>query len=194
MRREYCLDIADNVHKLGDLNLFLQNTETISYPPVDRTSPGRPFFTGIIHREVTVGDRRRRFLFYLPKRFPISGAGLFLFPDDGVDTEQFLTSGGWKTIAEERNVALIILEAGAGGWSRQEIQKEVDYGEAVFKDAISRVNFSLNESTYYILGFGAGAYPAVTCGLLNSTLYSCIVADGGYQLDDRQRYRNTAWS
>ena len=182
MKRAYCLDIDDGIYKLGDLNMMLSNTETRSYPAPDPTDPAKPFFTGKIALDVEVNDETRPFLLYLPQRFPISGAGLFLYPDDGMTCEAFLESENWISIAEKRNIALIILEPRASGWSREDIQSEVSYSEAVFKKAISRVYFSLNEATYYIMGIGAGAYAAAAHGLLSSTLFSCILADGDYQL------------
>ena len=185
MKNAYRLDIDDGIYKLGDLNLFLQNTSEIHYPPLDPRRPDRPFFTGEIKLEVTAGGETRPFLLYIPKDFPISGAGIFLYPDDGVSCEAFLAQGGWKAVSEETKAALIVLESRPGGWSQADIQSEVDYSEAVFKKAISREYYSLNEATYYIMGLGAGAYPATAYGLLNSSLFSCILADGQYELDSR---------
>lgn len=91
MKNAYRLDIDDGVYKLGDLNLFLQNTGTISYPPMDPQRPARPFFTGEIKLEVTVRGETRPFLLYIPQDFPISGAGIFLYPEDGVRCEEFLS-------------------------------------------------------------------------------------------------------
>lgn len=88
----------------------------------------------------------------------------------------------WQETAEALGAALIILESRPQGWDREDIQSEVDYSEAVFKKAISRVYFSLNEATYYICGLGGGAYAATAHGLLSSTLFACILADGDYQL------------
>ena len=182
MGQPYCLNIEDGIYKLGDLNLMFHNQDTIAYPPVDPQHPAKPFFTGTIMQSLDVDGEQRRFLLYIPQRFPISGAGFFIYPDDNVSCDAFLEQGPWRSIAEELNAALIILESHPQGWDRVHIQKEVDYSEAVFKKAISRVYFSLNEATYYIMGIGGGAYPATAYGLLNPTLFSCILADGDYQL------------
>ena len=48
MKREYCLDIDGNVYTIGDLNMFLDNKEPISYPAANPQDPAKPFFTGII--------------------------------------------------------------------------------------------------------------------------------------------------
>jgi poly(3-hydroxybutyrate) depolymerase len=180
--RPYCLNIEDNIYKLGDLNLMLQNKETMTYPPMDPQDPKKPFFTGVIPQEVKVNGEVRRFLLYIPEHYPISGAGFFLYPDDGVRCEDFLAQEPWKAVAENQNAALIILESRPTGWDRVDIQSEIDYSEAVFKKAISRVYFSMNESTYYIMGLGGGAYVATAHGLLSSSLFSCVLADGDYRL------------
>lgn len=184
MKHAYCLDIENGVYKLGDLNLMFENKESVSYPSTDPNDPAKPFFTGVLRQEVQVGEETRPFLIYIPKRFPISGAGLFLYPDNGVSCEQCLKDG-WETRSEETDTALIILEARGGGWSKEDIQSEISYSEAVFKRSIARVYFSLNEATYYIMGLGAGAYVATAHGLLSSSLFSCILADGDYHLDQR---------
>ena len=184
VKKAYCLDIENETYSLGDLNLMLQNKEHTDYPPPDPMNPARPFFTGSYPQKVVAGGEERPFLIYIPNRFPISGAGLFLYPDDGVSCMQCLENG-WQELSEKTQCALIILQAREGGWSKEDIQSEITYSELVFKKAICRTYFSLNEATYYIMGLGQGAYAAVAHGLLSSSLFSCILADGEYQLDSQ---------
>ena len=182
MKKSYCLDIKDNNYKLGDLNMMFQNKDAITYPDIDPEHPAKPFFTGIIHQQVKTSIGDRPYLVYLPKNFPISGAGVYIFPDSNISAEKFLEDGEWKALSEQTGTALIILESRDSGWDLKDIQSEVDYCEAVFKSSISRLYFSLNESTYYIWGLGTGAYIATTYGLLGSSIFSCIIADGNYTL------------
>lgn len=182
MKREYCLDIDGNVYTLGDLNMFLNNKEPISYPAVDSQNPTKPFFTGSIRQEVEIDGIARSFLLYIPQHYPISGAGIFLYPDDDVSAEDYLENSGWKPVAEQTNAALIVLESRSGGWDRKDIQSEISYSEAVFKKSIARVYFSMNEATYYCMGFGNGAYVAATYAMLNSALFAAIALDGDYDL------------
>lgn len=181
MKKEYCLDLEGDVYSIGDLNLFLDNPP-MDYPPVDPERPEKPFFTGRIAQQVQVKGNTRNFLLYLPPDFPISGAGIFLYPDSGVTADVLLTQSGWQQIADDTCTALIILESEMDGWSQCDIQREISYSEAVFKKAISRMYFSLNESSYYIMGFGQGAYTAVAYALLNSALFAAMAVDGCYQL------------
>ena len=185
MKHEFCLDISNDTYNLGDLNLFLLNKDAIKYPPMDLEHPEKPFFSGEISQSVEINGEVRNNIVYIPKQFPISGAGLFIFPDNNVGCEEFLTSSNWIEIAEEKKLSLIIMEARSGGWDKKDIQSEVEYAEKVFKLALSRVYYSLNESTYYAIGFSAGAYIATAYSLLNSTLFSGFAVDGDYKLDSR---------
>ena len=172
MKREYCLDIDSNVYTLGDLNMFLDNKEPISYPAVDSQNPTKPFFTGSIRQEVEIDGIARSFLLYIPQLYPISGAGIFLY----------LENSGWKPVAEQTNAALIVLESRSGGWDKKDVQSEISYSEAVFKKSIARVYFSMNEATYYCMGFGNGAYVAAAYAMLNSALIAAVALDGDYDL------------
>ena len=80
MKKAYCLDLDNGRYTLGDLNLMLQNKETMSYPLMDPKDPARPFFTGPVPQRVTVDGEERPFLLYIPSRFPISGAGTVPVP------------------------------------------------------------------------------------------------------------------
>lgn len=77
----------------------------------------------------------RSFLLYIPHQYPISGTGIFLYPDDDVSAETYLTSSGWKQVSEQTGAALILLESLPGGWDRRNIQREISCSEAVFKKA-----------------------------------------------------------
>ena len=147
MKREYCLDIDGNVYTIGDLNMFLDNKEPISYPAADSQNPTRPFFTGTIRQEVEVNGVKRSFLLYIPQHYPISGAGIFLYPDDDISAEDYLENSGWKPVAEQTNAALIVLESRSGGWNKKDIQSEISYSEAVFKKSIARVYFRTKPPT-----------------------------------------------
>lgn len=82
MKREYCLDIDGNVYTIGDLNMFLDNKEPISYPAADSQNPTRPFFTGTI----PAGSRGKRRKAFVPSVYSaalsLRGAGIFLYPED----------------------------------------------------------------------------------------------------------------
>lgn len=119
MKREYCLDIDGNVYTIGDLNMFLDNKEPISYPAANPQDPAKPFFTGIIRQEVEIDSVKRSFLLYIPQHYPISGAGIFLYPDDDISAEDYLENSGWKPVAEQTNAALIVLESRSGGWNKK---------------------------------------------------------------------------
>ena len=127
MKCEYCLDIDGNAYTIGDLNMFLDNKEPITYPAANPQDPAKPFFTGIIRQEVEIDSVKRSFLLYIPQHYPISGAGIFLYPDDDISAEDYLENSGWKPVAEQTNAALIVLESRSGGWNKKDIQSECKF-------------------------------------------------------------------
>jgi pimeloyl-ACP methyl ester carboxylesterase len=181
LRKDYCLDVGE-IYGLGDLNLFLENRDDIVYPQVNQENPALPLFTGIIEQDVVVNGKTNKSIVYIPKNYPISGGGIFVFPDNGITSETWLKSSNYIDLSEEFSVALIVMQAPNDDWNKKDIQTEMDYAVAVFKASLSRKYFSLNESTYYVLGQGAGAYIATAFTLLHSTIISALVADGDITL------------
>lgn len=180
MRQKGLLDPEKAACKMGDLNLMLENTETREYPRPDPEHPERPFFTGCLRMEA----EGRNFGVYIPEQYPISGAGFFIWMPDHTDCRQFLKDSGFRELAEKYRTALILLESGGEGWSRDSIQEEIDYSLGVFRKALARQYFSVNEATYYLLGLENGAYPAAAFGLLHPEIFSCMLLDGDYQLEE----------
>lgn len=180
MRCDGLLDLEGNTCRIGDLNLMLENTETEKYPPVEPEHPERPFFTGLIPMEA----EGRPFAVYIPEKYPISGAGMFVWMPDKTDCETFLRDSGFRELAEKYRTALILLQSGAGGWNRKEIQRETEYSLQVFRRALARRYFSMNEATYYAAGLENGAYAAAVFGLLHPEVFSCLLLDGSFQLSE----------
>ncbi|MDO4649464.1 MAG: PHB depolymerase family esterase [Eubacteriales bacterium] len=183
MKARFLLDIEGESHGLGDLNMMFGNTEVVEYPNISFEHPEKPFFTGLLPRTVEVNGEKRNYLVYIPEHFPISGAGIYLFPDDDVSAEEFLRNGQYIKIAEKTNAVLIVLESRPGGWRRDDIQSEMDYCEAVFKHSLTRIYYSLNEATYYTMGIGNGAYISQTFALLDPEIFAAVLQDGNYELD-----------
>lgn len=175
--KKYCLDIDPDRYLLGELLGFLGGA-AVEQPPVDPGQPYEPAHVGLFPKTLAVDGVQRRILTYIPPHFPTSGAGLFVFLDDGVDSGAFFADGGWEERCTRMGTALILMEAADGGWSRENIQHEINFAQAAFKTAIARDLYSLNESTYYAVGLGAGAYPAAAFSLLFSSVFSGLVADG----------------
>lgn len=50
---------------------------------VDRMDPYRPTYLGTYEGTVTVGDKKRRYLVYIPEGARPSTAGVFILPENG---------------------------------------------------------------------------------------------------------------
>ena len=180
MKQKGLLTLRGNTCKMGDLNFMLKNTETQNYPAVDPEHPEKPLFTGCIRMDAG----GRPFAVWIPENYPISGAGIFIWMPMGAECDEFLENSGFQALAEKYRTALVLLQAGEEGWSREKIQEEIDYSFLVFRKSLDRRYFSMNEATYYLFGLGDGAYPAAVFGLLHPEVFSCFLLDGDYQLPE----------
>ena len=80
--KKYCLDIDPDRYLLGELLGFLGGA-AVEQPPVDPGQPYEPAHVGLFPKTLAVDGVQRRILTYIPPHFPTSGAGLFVFLDDG---------------------------------------------------------------------------------------------------------------
>ena len=182
--KEFCLNLQNGTYRVDKMittSLDTQDKDSVIYPPLNKDKPYEPVITGKIEQTVLCDGVSRPFLIYIPQGFPVSGPGIFVFPDDGMTAQEYWETEGEK-IADQFQVCLIILQARPCGWNRRDIQSEIDYAEAVFRKANSRNYVGLNESTYYTFGIGNGAYLSTAYTLLNSATFSVLLADGDYHL------------
>ena len=151
--KKYCLDIDPDRYLLGELLGFVGGP-AIEQPQVDPEHPYEPAHIGLFPKTLEVDGVKREILTYVPPHFPTSGAGLFVFLDDGMGAASFFVSGGWEERCTRMGFALILMEAAPGGWNKENIQHEINFAQAAFKTALARDLYSLNESTYYAGGVG----------------------------------------
>lgn len=174
MCRPYLIDVHEGKDLISGLMGFLKDKPRMPQPQVSAHEPYAPVYTGDC-RKVIGG---RTVVYHIPEQFEVSGAGLFLFLDNGQTCDDFLKSNAWKAFRQTQEVVTILLEPLPEGWSKQQIAQEIKFAKAVFTDAIGRDDFSLNEATYYVFGQGAGAYPAAAFSLLYASVLSGFAVDG----------------
>lgn len=178
MQDGYLLKLEPSGNVYNSLLTFLCDSPPVSHPPVDPEQPYEPVHTGYFEGEINDSGEIRHILTYVPPHFTTSGAGVFLFLDNGQTLEGIRAAGIWQRLSEKHGFALIALEAGADGWRKKEIQKEINYAREALGTALKRDLYSLNESSYYALGLGAGAYPALAFALLYCGVLAGVAADG----------------
>lgn len=173
MDHNYLLD-ENGENIIGGLLGFLNEKEAVRHPEINKTKPYAPVHTGVFTKQVN----ERNVMHFIPENFPTSGAGIFIFLDNNETCNGFIKKFALKMLAETYKIALIVLEPLPEGWSKCDIQREIAYANAAFRNAISRERYSLNESTYYAIGLGAGAYPATVFSILYSSVFAGLVVDG----------------
>lgn len=178
----YLLDTVPDGSRLGKLLSFLDEEHAVEHPPTDEDNPYEPAHVGYYQRTIKVEGSERRYATYIPPHFPTSGAGIFVFLPDGVCCEEGFAAGNWQHLCDKNGFAAILLESrqdgGQWAWRPEAIQKEMDYAEAVFSSSIARDLYSMNESTYYAMGFGGGGYPALVFALLYSSVFTGVAVSG----------------
>lgn len=163
----------------------------LGYSHRDHVDPVRPFaplYYGVSEEFVTVGERKRRYLVYIPKDAMASTAGLLLLPADGRTAEQVLEESVWKHLADgepcQEKLILCVLEPESGGaWHTDEPygrpEGDVAYVEAVFQDICRRNRFCIHEAKYYMAGVREGAVIAQKAVLAHPSVYAGLACIGG---------------
>lgn len=103
---------------------------------------------------------------YIPKNFPAAGEGILILAARGETAEDYLEKKDfWRQYAEKRNAVIIILEAAEEGWRQRELQKDVDFLDAVLLFLCQKEWYCVNEASIYLYGIGDGAYTAAAYSL-----------------------------
>lgn len=178
--RDYCLRDENVVLETCDfLNTVCQTVQ----PKVDPAFPYRPGHTGVLEENLSVNGEERRVVSYVPKRLPAAGEGILILTDAGEKAEDYLEGNSfWKKFAEEKQTAIIVLEANEHGWRRREIQKEIDAIDEVLLFLCRKEWYCVNEASVYLYGVGSGAYPAVAYSLAKPEKIAAFAALGDIEL------------
>ena len=84
--------------------------------------------TGYWTKSFDIGGVDRTAKVYISPETPIRSYYTVIAVPDGVDTAEFLRKSSWRTIADQREEGLFVLEPGANGWG--DAEDEAAYVEA----------------------------------------------------------------
>ncbi|MDD6212195.1 MAG: hypothetical protein PUB22_03470, partial [Clostridiales bacterium] len=150
-------DIYDNIvnaveeAKVPVLDGSLDDMEA---PELDNSVPNQLPMTGYYSKTITVGETNRTAKVYLSEGIHVRDYYTIIAVPDGVNTEEFLTEGGWYAMADAKNEGLFILEPGEGGWGTAE--EEADYVNAAISFYSGNKYFSIFGENY-LVGYGKGS-------------------------------------
>ena len=101
------------------------------------------------------GAAPRRSMLYLPENSVFSQPTVFIMPPSGSDDADFLMESGWKELADELGLYLVVLEPEGETWK----EDETDYLAAVVKQINARPYFSSFNSYFFAIAYGDAAGP-----------------------------------
>ena len=151
---------------------------------IDPRNPYAPLKYGIMEQTVTVGNRMRRFLTYVPDGARPSTAGVYVLGANGMRAEDLLEHSGWREAAEtvggREKIILFFLEPENGIWNTQEeygaLDGDVAYVHAVYLKATERFHYCVHEAKHYLYGEKDGAAIAAMAAADDPAIYAGLAA------------------
>lgn len=93
--------------------------------------------------------------FYVPEGSVYNQPTVFLGVPASYDTAAFLVDSGWKEVADQRGLYIVLMEAENGAWGDDE--KEIAYITALNEDVNFRPFFCAFSSKFFAYGYGETA-------------------------------------
>lgn len=151
--------------------------------PIDPQNPYASLKYGLMEQTVTVGNKTRRFLTYVPDGARPSTAGVYILGANGVTAEELLEHSGWREVAEtaggREKIIIFFLEPEDGIWHSQEEygtpDGDVAYVHAVYLKALERFHYCVHEAKHYLYGENDGGAIAAMAAADNPAIYAGLV-------------------
>lgn len=93
--------------------------------------------------------------FYIPENTVFNQPTIFVAVPDGEDSWEFLVKSGWKQMADEKSLSIVVMEPENGAWGDEEA--EIEYITALNEDVSFRPFFCAFPSNFYGVAYGAAA-------------------------------------
>lgn len=153
----------------------------------DPKQPYKPAYSGTFELEITVGEKMRRMIAYVPKDCRDSTAGVLILGENGKTAEQLLKESGWCELADsepcKEKLIVFFLEPENGTWQINEpyglSDGDVAYITEAAAAACERHLFCVHESKVYLTGFREGGVLANMAAAWNPAFYAGVVSVGG---------------
>lgn len=166
----------------------------------DPLHPYLPAFHGVFEIPISVGDKKRRMLAYVPQDVRESTTGILVLGENGKTADDLLRDSGWCTLARQEECKekfiVFFLEPYNGTWNIRESYGEPDgdvaYVTAAALRAAERWFFCIHEAKIYLTGCREGGILANMAALWNPAYYSGVVSVGGSTIEPD--YLNAAQS
>lgn len=124
------------------------------YRMIDPADPYRTVVSGLFRQTVKVGDVERSFLVYIAKDNAQYQPYLFIVPDARQDPVAVLDKGGWKRIADEHGMIVIVAETPDRRWT---LERDLGYLNKVYALSHERNWYNAQKGNNYLAAYGDAA-------------------------------------
>lgn len=93
--------------------------------------------------------------FYIPENTVFNQPTVFVAVPDGEESWEFLVKSGWKQMADERHLCIVLMEPENGAWKDEEA--DMAYIAALNEDVSFRPFFCAFSSNFYGVAYGTAA-------------------------------------
>lgn len=147
-------------------------TKTVEVNPA---APLASELNGLYSVDLTMDNGTvRKVYHYVPSTLGYRQPAVAVAMPSGSEPAAFLASSGWQAVADENGMSVILMAAGEAGWQAD----EAEYTYAAFGYMDDRTYLQMQDSAFYMVGYGDGANSVMAHAVTNSELFSGFAAFG----------------
>lgn len=129
-------------------------------------------------KEVIVEGVEKSYTFYTPETWIAAGSCVYVMVPDGYTGEQFANESSWLDVAYDHGFTVAFLSDEDGAWDLDNLEEYVEYTVGVSTDLSARGMVNYNESSLYLVGYGAGSTVANYVGMNMANMFAGLVLMG----------------
>ncbi|MDO4546927.1 MAG: PHB depolymerase family esterase [Clostridia bacterium] len=124
------------------------------YEMLDLSDPYKTVISGLFRQDITQDGLERECYVYIGAENRQMQPNVTIIPDSGADVVSFLEQSGWKDIADEQGLILMIAVPEEGGWDPA---KDLAYMNGLWTQTHVRYWYNCQKHNSYMLAYGDGA-------------------------------------
>lgn len=124
------------------------------YEMMDLSDPYKTVISGLFRQDITEGGLDRECYVYISPENRQMEANVTIIPDSGTDVVDFLTESGWKDIADEQGLILLIAKPDGRTWDTEE---DLTYLNNMWTQTHVRYWYNCQKHNSYMVAYGNGA-------------------------------------
>ena len=169
--------------EIGDID---QNNAVNTYASAYYGLWNKPYNQGEVvdraTKEVLVEGIPKQYTFYTPESWISAGSCVYVLVPDGYTGEEFANESSWMQVADDYGITVAFLSDENGTWDSSKLEEYLDYVIGVSTDLSARSIVNYNESSLYLVGYGAGSTVANYVGMNLVNLFAGVVLMGTPEL------------